>query len=802
MSASRNTLHRIVLGWTLTVLVTACSGSEAVGPDPQPTDNINGYLASVSTWPTQPADEGALPTADPTETRAIVDTVRVVDDNGNVTFNFGVEFVCTETPYSIRQTPEKIVMFSPDRDILFAGSLLQGRSHRESSGAPGSLLSLPIAQRAPIQVSIPGLPTGDNFRNVPEVTQANVESAIGAIIGNAQAQELFTPATDDFEVETYNSEREFALKTRISGRYLGFRGSAGVDVNTRSSETTIAVRYIQRLYEVVVAPPQTPAGMFSTALTQEILDQQIGLNRLGPDNQPVYISNVVYGRMMMFTMTAQASAEELKAIVNASYDGLVGGVSASLSARQQQVVSSSRIAITTYGGDRNGTQAMIRSGDWREYFTQTVRLSDALPLSYTFKTLTGQIAGVSESTNYVIKSCQPLANTPFEFRSVHQIGSPVPTPYVRRLADVTGDGRQDLVLVHLSATQNQVAVLPGLANGSFGAPVVTSAPETPAGGWASFQILLGDVTGEGNADLVFSRQSSGGNLNYVALGSASGALTFGPVQTVGPASWSTSYTAHLADLNGDGAKDLVWNLLTTVNATWRALSNGDGTFNMAAAASQTHPNSGWGTYVAFIGDVDADGDEDITWNSTAESNNRFYHGISGGTGAFSFAAFRDHPTVCCWTSAYKRISGDFDGDQRMDVVLWFSSAQTRGLHRAYSNGAGSFSFGTFASNDAWRAAIPHATNWEPYAADVNGDGVDDVVLNSLGNTNRVRLILGTVDRTFATPLLQPEHPASAQWTSAGTRGALVGDVNGDGRADIVWVVPGAVSEVYVALGRP
>jgi hypothetical protein len=27
-------------------------------------------------------------------------------------------------------------------------------------------------------------------------------------------------------------------------------------------------------------------------------------------------------------------------------------------------------------------------------------------------------------------------------------------------------------------------------------------------------------------------------------------------------------------------------------------------------------------------------------------------------------------------------------------------------------------------------------------------------------------------------------------------------VNGDGRADVVWVVPGAVSEVYVALGRP
>jgi hypothetical protein len=265
--------------------------------------------------------------------------------------------------------------------------------------------------------------------------------------------------------------------------------------------------------------------------------------------------------------------------------------------------------------------------------------------------------------------------------------------------------------------------------------------------------------------------------------------------------WNPSWTAHLADLNGDGAKDLVWNILATGNDVWRALSNGDGTFNMAAAASQLHPNGGWGSYIAFIGDVDADGDDDITWNSSNDSPNRFYHAISSGTGAFAFPGLRDHPTVCCW-AGYKRISGDFDGDQRTDIALWVSVPSTRGLHRVYSNGPGSFSFGTFASNDSWRANIPHATNWEPYAADVNGDGVDDVILNSLGGTNRVRLILGTVDRGFTTPFVQPEHPATPQWSSAGSRGALLGDVNGDGRADIVWVVPGAVSEVYVALGRP
>lgn len=781
------------------LLVAACGSDDPTGPRTDP--GVNTYLTSVSSWPSQPQAEDATPVQELPPSLETVDSVATISETGVVTWDYDVDYTCTETEYSIRQTPEKVVMFSPDRDILFPGSLIQGRSHREGSGAPGSLLALPISERAPIQVSIPGLPTGDNFRDVAVVTQANVESAIGAIIGNAQAQELFTPATDDFEVQTYNSEREFALKTRLSGRYLRFSGSAGASIDKKASETTIAVRYIQRLYEVVVAPPQTPQRFFSDAFTQARLDEQVALNRLGPDNQPVYVSNVVYGRMMMFTMTASASAEELKAIVNASYDGLVGGASASLSARQREVLSQSRIAITTYGGDRNGTQAMIRSGDWREYFTQTVRLSDALPLSYTFKTLTGQTAGVSEATTYRIKTCQPLEDTPFLYGSAQLVGAPVPTPFTRRMADVTGDGRDDLVLNHLSPTRNVVAVLPGQASGQFGAAVVSEAADTPARGWAEFELVTGDITGEGRADLVWSRQDTDGNVNYAALGASAATLAFGAPQVIGPATWSPAYTALLADIDGDGDKDLVWNFRGTSNFTWRALSNGDGTFDAANAAGQTHPVTGWGPYAVFVGDVDRDGDDDLTWNSTAESPNRLYHGIAGAGGEFSFPTpGRDHPTPCCW-AGYKRIAGDFDGDQRMDVAFFQTSAATRGLHRAYSNGVNSFTFPAFASNDTWREVVPFAA-WEPYAGDVDGDGVDDVILNVLGATNRVRVAYGTVNRTFPEPVIQPDHPASAQWIAAGTRGMLVGDVNGDGRADIVWVVPGAVTEVYVGTGRP
>ncbi len=795
---------RLMLARLAVAAVLAACGKDGGPPSgPVPSDDVNAYLVSVSGWPAPEAEMEATPDSTaPAETIEMVDSVRTFRDDGSVALDLNVDYVCTDTRYNIRQNPDKIVMFSPDRDILFAGSLLQGKSHREGRGGPGSLLPLPVSERAAIQVSIPGLPTGDNFRDVPVVTQANVESAIGSIIGGAQAAELFTPATDDFEVETYHSEQEFALKTGLSGRYLNFRGSANVAVNTRSSETTIAVRYIQRLYEVVVAPPQTPAAIFSPEFTEARLQQQVSLGRIGPDNQPIYVSNVVYGRMMMFTMTAEASADELKTIVNASYNTLVTKAELNLNARQRSILSSSRIAITTYGGDRNGTQAMIRSGRWQDYFTQTVRLSDALPLSYTFRTLTGQIAGVSESTNYNIKTCQPLERTPFVYLSGQEVGAPVPAPFIRRLADVTGDGRADLVLNHLSPTQNVVAVLPADARGRFGAPVISSAPSVPAGGWVDFELVIGDVTANGSADLVWSRQNTSGNVFYVGLGGTGGQLSFLAPQTIGPTAWDPSYDALLADIDNDGDKDLVWNFRGSVNITWRALSNGDGTFVVAGATGQTHPASGWGSprYNVFVGDANGDGHEDLIWNSAGDAPNRFYHGIFGAGGVLSFPGpGQDHPTTCCW-AGYKRIAGDFDGDQKTDIALFVSISSTRGLHRAYSNGTNQFSYPAFASDNLWRERVPNA-NWEPYAGDVNGDGVDDVILNVLGGDNRVRVAYGTINRTFPAPSIQPNHPASAQWLSAGTRGMLVGDVNGDGRADILWVVPGANTQVYVGLGR-
>ena len=148
------------------------------------------------------------------------------------------------------------------------------------------------------------------------------------MIGNATRDSLSTPSKITFEMKSYHSESQFALSAGISGRYMGFEASATGDLSKNASETTVTAHFYQQMYTVTVAPPSTPAGWFNSDFTQERLDEQIALGRIGPDNLPVYISQVVYGRMMMFSFTSTASETDIRATLNAAYNGIGGGGSA------------------------------------------------------------------------------------------------------------------------------------------------------------------------------------------------------------------------------------------------------------------------------------------------------------------------------------------------------------------------------------------------------------------------------------------------------------------------------------------
>lgn len=780
----------------LLALFAACSDEGSTGPGGTSGD-VDTYLRTLPSWtafspPVQ--DVPPAPVDGPAFSR---DTVPVdstpTNTLGSYTIRQNVIYACENVPYSATKTPQQLVMYSPNPAYLWPGAFIQGKSHRDGAGA---LLPLTIEERTPINVSIPILPTGQNYRTVTPVNQAKVAAAIGEMIGNATADNLNTGSTSYFKVETFHSEEEFALGIGLSGRYLGWKARTQANTSTKGSQNVVSVQFSQRMYDAVVAPPQTPSGFFSPEFTEAKLQEQVNLKRIGPDNLPVYVSKVTYGRMMMFTMKSSASVSEMKGLIQASYSALGNGASATLTAKQKNILNQSEIEIFSMGGADSATAAMIRSGDWRSYFTVSAPLSTAVPLSYELTNLgDGSTASVGETTNYTVRTCTELSQVPgqLQFLAGQSIAAPVTAPYEVKLADVNGDQRQDLIWNHRSPSANQVAVALAGANGVFGSPNASSNTQpAPAEGWSNYDLAVGDVTGDGRADLVWNYRGSAGNKVYVARSQSGGGFTFDAPATLSTTNFA-SYKLFVADVTADGAADLVWNALTASNATYVGTSNKDGTFTLAGP--HTHSLTGWTTYQMFTADLNKDGRQDLIWSNIpgADQPNRTYTALAQAAGGFQFLGAKDHSAGCCWKT-YRPLVADFDGDQVGDIYWNRLSPASVYIHRFRGNNAGGWT--QLAGGSMGTATL----NYAPATGDLNGDGRADMIWTSLGTSvAKVRVGLSDQGGMPIPSSVEQTHPATASFNLAKQ---FVGRVDSDARDDIVFVIPEATTEVYVGVALP
>ena len=306
--------------------------------------------------------------------------------------------------------------------------------------------------------------------------------------------------------------------------------------------------------------------------------------------------------------------------------------------------------------------------------------------------------------------------------------------FTRRLADVNGDGRDDIVgfgaagtFVSLAIGDGRVAQY-GLRTPAFGAV---------SDGWTSndrFPRLLDDVNGDGRADIV----GFGAAGTFVALATGNGGFgqyvlrtpAFGAVSD----GWGSDdrFTRLLGDVNGDGRADIVG---FGAAGTFVALATGDGGFGQYALRTPAFGavSDGW------------------------SSNDRF-----------------------------PRLLGDVNGDGRADIV-GFGAA---GTFVALATGDGGF--GQYALRLPAFGATPAAGGWASDAvsprrlADVTGDGRADII--GFGGVG-VFVAKGRADGGFDAPALLLRQfgadPAAGGWASDDTSPRHVADMDGDGRADIV-----------------
>ncbi|MGC4808865.1 DUF2961 domain-containing protein [Micromonospora sp. DT233] len=178
-------------------------------------------------------------------------------------------------------------------------------------------------------------------------------------------------------------------------------------------------------------------------------------------------------------------------------------------------------------------------------------------------------------------------------------------------------------------------------------------------------------------------------------------------------------------------------------------------------------------------DVDGDGRDDVvdfTRGATAD----VLTSLSSGGGFGAAAKWHDFFA----TDAELPLTGDVNGDGRADIVT-FTRGAAADVYVALSTGTG------FAPSAKWHDFF--AIDAEiPAVGDVNGDGRADIVTFTRGAAADVYVALST-GTGFA---------PSAKWHdffAVGTETPALGDLDGDGRDDLVTFVQGTGGAVYVSL---
>jgi len=620
-------------------------------------------------------------------------------------------------------------------------------------------------------------------------------------VGNATETGLAASSAIDFEMNEHHSEKFVGLSASLSGAYLGYSASASGDFSRNASETTITANFIQRMFTVAVGEPQTPGAFFSSDFTEARLQEQVALGRMGADNIPIYVSEVVYGRMMAFSMTSSASDTDIRGTIQAAYEGIGASVEVALSARQRKILSESKIAVTSVGGNAQATLDVIRSGSWAEYFTDEAPLSSAAPLSYTFRNLgDGSIAGVTEGTDYNITSCQAIPATPgtFSFLDPQVEAAPFTGGVQTRTGDVNGDGRTDMIWNQLQQGTNQLFVGISAGDGTFAFSAPFVHPESPIEGWGNYTVDVAYVDDDTYIDLIWSHLGAD-NKTYVGLGNGDGTFGTPSVRTHFAVGGWDSYTLLVGDAMGptgvgDGLDDMVWVRWNTASlGVYAGMSLGNSQFDNRPWRPLS--SGTWAGYDLLPANIDGDGDMDFVFN-TRGGVNRSYAVTSGGDDGWTLQAFSDNSGTNDWSGFAVR-TGDVTG-LGSQALIWADTAGVQNYTTVGQwNGAG---FDYTPLEAAQYRSSPTEPPLSVEIGDVDGDGDADIIWSSRsGGGNRTYVSLGQGDGTFDFSALSQLHPDDQ--TNWSQYQMYVGDVNGDGRDDIIWNWPAATNRIYTAIGK-
>ncbi|WP_159030431.1 FG-GAP-like repeat-containing protein [Streptomyces sp. CB01201] len=332
--------------------------------------------------------------------------------------------------------------------------------------------------------------------------------------------------------------------------------------------------------------------------------------------------------------------------------------------------------------------------------------------------------------------------------------------------------------------------------------------------WSSGSAIRHDYNGDGRSDMASWYTYSDGHAAFQSfLTNSDGTFNapFGSYSS-GTGSWNVNKMRFATgDYNGDGRGDaaMTYDYGGGLMKVFTAFGKPDGGFQ-APVVSYTSAKGSWYSESMSLqsGDFNGDGRDDLAiWYSYADGSDRLFTLTADVRGGFN-PPFEGTALPAGWwdVKQSKVVTGDFNGDGRDDIAALYGYGDgTLKMHTFLAGPTGAFQ----PDLTSWGSTITSWGDWNRtylQAGDFNGDGIDDIITwydySDGSDAMHTLVATSTRDGKFNAPT-QAWKSAPGNWDHNHMM-ITTGDYNGDGRDDVgaMYGYSDGTSRMYTWTTKP